>query len=387
MFYWYKHITGYVLIELSGDTCTQILNFAARNGIPVYSFKWENGCVIGYTTVSGFKRLENAEDNTNIKAKILKKGGFLFLAARYRRRYGIAAGLVLFFAILKAMSLFIWNIDVVAPNGIDELQIIDVCEKIGVRRGMLKAKINPTAAAQKLLMQESGIAWASLNIEGCNLTVNVTKTRTSSDDNTPSNLVADFDGTVERIDVSSGNVLVKVGQNVAKGDVLVAGIIERADKTIFLPSRGTIIAKSSVTFILKEEVNKKISVPTGKKFTVRTLNFFTFNIPLSLKNTSDCLKKDRKEAYLKFNSKALPIGIYSEAYVRVKSQNVTYTEEELKAILEKKAADKIKELCAEDVSEAGSNFSITDNVATLEKTCIVIKNIAKKEAIIIGSGD
>ncbi len=387
MFYWYKYITGYVLIELSGDTCTQILNFAAKNGIPVYSFKWKNDCVIGYTTVNGFKSLKNAKHNSNIRVKILKKGGLIFLAAKYRRRYGIAVGAALFFIILKIMSLFIWNIDVEAPNEIDKSEVVDMCEKIGVRQGMLKSKINPTVMAQKLLMEDKGLAWASLNIEGCNLTVNVTGAKSNQKDDLPSNLIADRDGTVEKIDVTSGNVLVKVGQNVTKGDILVAGIMERADKTDFLPSRGIITAKSTVTITVTHEVEKKIYVPVNKNFTVKTLDFFTLNIPLSLKNTSDCVKKGEYDSHLKLGSKTLPVKIHSEKYVKVTPKNVKYTEDRLKSILEKKQADKIKELCADNVSENVSEFSINGNVATLKKTYTIIKNIAKKEEIIISTGD
>ena len=58
----------------------------------------------------------------------------------------------------------------------------------------------------------------------------------------PTNLKAAADGIIKRIDVTSGNCIVKVGDTVAKGDILVSGMEERADGTKFVHSAGRVTA-------------------------------------------------------------------------------------------------------------------------------------------------
>ena len=50
---------------------------------------------------------------------------------------------------------------------------MDICSDMGIEIGTKKSKINPKQQRQVLLLKAEELSWASLNIEGSKLTINV----------------------------------------------------------------------------------------------------------------------------------------------------------------------------------------------------------------------
>ena len=69
--------------------------------------------------------------------------------------------------------------------------------------------------------------------------------------------MATADGIIKKMDIVSGNSVVKVGQAVKKGDLLVSGIIETVDGTRFVKSKGTVLATSEKEITLRENFKQK----------------------------------------------------------------------------------------------------------------------------------
>ena len=340
MLWLFRLIKGYLYIKISGTNAYELINRASVAKAPIYSCKYVKGEVFGFVTIENFKKLRRHKRGIKCRVKIIKKQGIPFLIARYKNRYGILVGSILFFLFLEFMSGFIWNIDVVGNNSIPDNEILNVCKEIGVFEGARVNKIDTMNFAQQLLLKNENLAWASFNIETCNLTVNVTEIKKKDNQKTLSNLIANDDGIVEKIDVTSGNVLVKVGQQVQKGDLLVSGIIEKADETVFRESKGEIFVKKTKKFTYGEKNVQKKVLLKGNDINIKHLVFLGFKIPISFKNTSNCQKiSSNKESLILFEKK-LPICVNSATYKQKENTVINFTKEELLSKIQRKCNDK-----------------------------------------------
>ena len=209
LYYW---LCGFLRVEICGAGAEKLLNIAAANRISFRDMHYKSGKISGCISVNSFKMLREYGFKSKARLHILERHGMPFLLNKYRLRMAFFAGAVLFFCILYFMSMFVWRIDVVGNKTVSEKEILAACHNLGIHEGTFKGKITPKVDAQRLLLQVDGLAWASLNIEGCILTVDVTEIRNENTlEEEPCNILASCDGIIKKIDVTSGNVLVSVG--------------------------------------------------------------------------------------------------------------------------------------------------------------------------------
>ena len=81
---------------------------------------------------------------------------------------------------------------------------------------------------KRLRLDYSEIGWISVEKKGCSLSVMMNESVMPSQVETldkPCHIVAEYDGVVTRMEILSGIPVVKVGDEVKKGDVLVLGIV------------------------------------------------------------------------------------------------------------------------------------------------------------------
>lgn len=388
MLWIYRLIIGFLEVEFSGDIAEKILNICAFNGISLWSAKRKNNTIRCRITVRDFKRLPSITAKSGIRVRILKKYGLPFFTRRYKKRCGIPVGAVVFFAFLTFMSRFVWSVETVGNKNVSDGEIIDACKKIGIHEGVLKRNVDPQNARQKLLLTTDKLAWASLNIEGCRLTVNVTETgENASDRDSPTDLKAAADGTITKIDVTSGNCVVKVGDTVAKGDLLVSGVLENGGSTKFVRSIGTVTAKTEREITVSAKYKRTQSRKTGKVRKKSVLSFFGLKIPLYLGKENKTFECHCEVKDFRLLGKKLPIRIYSKIF--------EYTEEN-EVILSKKQLEKELEMLFSERAELENigNFEVKNReIDEIEggmslKTLISAEeNIATQKNILFNTGN
>ncbi|MBR6532943.1 MAG: sporulation protein YqfD [Clostridia bacterium] len=382
MLFLYRFFCGVLKVEFFGVYPEKVLNLCARNGINVWSARYKKQKIYCKMIARDFLLLHKILRKSGIKVHILEKRGFPFFIRKYNKRFGIVLGLIIFFSFLQIMSGYIWIIDVVGNETVKESEIISHCEEIGIKQGIRKSKISPKADAQELLLKNDKLAWGSLNIEGCRLTVNVTEiTEKDADNSIATNLVATADGIVKHIDVKSGNCLVKVGDVVKKGDVLVSGIIENMSETKFVRCRGEIFAETQTEVILKENLTRKETVPNGKLKNKRAFEFFTLKIPLYLGAEKGLFETENSVWQLKLFGQNLPIKIHTKKFIFKTEHTVKISPE--------KAEEKLKDRLKTEYKGSVKTQQITHTkeYAQLYAVMVDSRNIAKSENLIFGVGN
>lgn len=382
----YRILFGYLRVRFDGDFKERILSLCAQNGITLWTTKLKDEKIESNISVREFKRLRNIARGKGIKAHIVKKRGVPFITNRYKRRYGILTGVIAFFLIIGLMSDYIWIIDVNGNNKITDKYILSACNSIGIKNGIRKDSIYPKIEREKLMLKLDGIAWASLNIEGSRLTVNVTETKEKDKETERfSNLKASADGVIKKLDIVSGTSVVKVGQAVMKGDLLVSGIIETVDGTRFVKSKGEIIALSQNEIVLKEDYKQKPLILTGKIKTKYVLEIFGLKIPLYLGCEKGLYESSKNQMKLKIFGTTVPVSIYKKSFSFQKEQPIKYGYDKLCQRLENKLEKKLRN--DEGARVIKKEFSENENGVTLKALIEREENIAVSDILLINAGN
>lgn len=367
-----------------GEFPEKILNLTSANKIYLWDSKLTKKGIECCISVKDFRKMLFILKNSGVKVHILKKHGLPFKTEKNRKRLGLAVGMAVFFIFLKIMSGYVWIIDVTGNKTVDSKEIISALEDIGIKEGIRTKSINSKIQKEKLLLQIDSLAWASLNIEGCRLTVNVSEIKDEKNEETAAcNLTASADGIIKKIDVTSGNCVVKPGDTVKAGDILVSGILERQSGTEFVRSQGSIIAVTERSINVKGNFTQQITSENGSNKTKTVLDLFTLKIPLYLGKETQKYNSVQKTVNLSLFGQTLPIRIHRKKFCYVDDYTVTYNREQLIEKLEKQIEDKIKEEGIETYTEISRNINETED--QLEITVIISaeENIAVSEELLV----
>lgn len=376
-----RFLNGYLIVKISGDDREKIINSANLYGISFFNIKFLNDCVYAYMKIGDFKNLRALKRKHNVKIKIFKKCGLPFVINKYRLRAGFFAGAVLFFAVLYFLSGFIWRIDFCGNKKISDERLNEICSQIGIKTGIRYKKIDFNKKAQELLLLEDGLSWASINTEGCVLSVNVSEIKNKQEDNKPSNIKSLCDGKIVKIDISSGMPLVKVGDTVAKDELIVSGIIESKSKTAFVKSKGTVLAKTERSVSSSGKYRETVKTETGKKEKRAVLTFFNFNIPLFCGNSTEDYRTETKVKNLKLFGGETPVYLTEKTYYLSKKRTVKKDKEKLIEELNAKNREKVKKLCVESAKIRDRSIKYEENGITVTYVLECVENIAVFEPI------
>ena len=221
---------GYVRIEVEGYYIERFINICTNNKILIWNLKREKGVKLYLNIgINDFRKLSTIARKTNCKIKILRKKGIPFLLNRYKKRKIFAIFLILVMLIIFISSKYIWNVNISVK---DDLQLENIEEDIkllGISKGVKKDEIDTDKVINELRLKRDDIAWVGIDIEGTTVKINIVKA-----DKAPNivnnsdycNIVASKSGVIQKIIAQNGTAVVKVGDTVQKGDILIAGYME-----------------------------------------------------------------------------------------------------------------------------------------------------------------
>ena len=384
MLWLFRWVGGVLGVTVQGDLAEQLLNICARNGITVWQVKRVKNAIRCRIGIRDFRRLPRLVRGKGLRLHIFEKSGLPFLLARYRKRPGIPLGAALFFALLRLLSCFIWTVEVTGNQAVTAKEVITACKEIGIGEGTAIKQIDFKTAGQELLLRLPDLAWCSLNAEGCRLTVDVSEVNSKSEKTeAPSNLKAAADGIITKIDLRSGQCMVKVGDTVREGDLLVSGVMEQESGISFVRSVGSVTAKTVRELTLSEPFSETGRQRTGKTAVKRVLSFFGVRLPLFLGTTPAPYEAEQREKTLSFFGKDLPVRMTEKRFYFTETVTIHHTEQALKSQLEKRL-----------VEEAGEGATVTSADFFVEKEEIglraIVENeeeIAKEEKLLFNTGN
>lgn len=250
-------------LEATGTGVKRYINICHYHKIPLKNIKCINNTYFFEMDANDYINSKEYIKTTGIKIRILKKKGSYFFLKKNKNRYGLLIGLIIFILGLFVLSRFIWQIEINGNIYYSDEVILDYLRENNVKTGSI-AIIDDEALEIGIRDAFDRIIWVSASIDGTKLTINLKENNTNAiiaESESIRDIVASKDGVIESILVRSGTAIVKPGDEVKKGDILVTSKVVCINefgeemKTIYTNADADIIINTSYEY--KDEINRE----------------------------------------------------------------------------------------------------------------------------------
>lgn len=385
------YLLGYVTIEVEGYYIERFMNICNNQKIFLWNIKRPKTAIMRVNiSIQDFKKIKPIAKKTKCKIKIDNKKGVPFFFHRYQKRKIFFIFFLLVIIGTVTLSNFIWNIEITGTDKIDPQEIKQLLEENDFKLGKMKATINTKQVIDQIRLQRADIAWVGIEISGTNATVKIVEADLKPDiipEEEYCNLIATKEGMITKISAQNGTPLIKEGEIVKKGSVLVGGWLEgKYTGTRYVHANGEVQAKVWYSEKIQIPFNQEKKELTGieeKKYSVK-INNFEINLSkrLSKFEKYDTIETDKKLKL--FSNFYLPIEIHKTTYEEYKQQEILYNMEEAKNIGIEQAKQKLEEQIEnkEAILDQKVHTEQTQNGVEVELTYEVLENITTKEKIV-----
>lgn len=227
-----NYIFGYTLISVQrGKACEKLLGYLIREKISFWDMK--NIQTRTFLKVKHFhkkqliiasKQLGFSKDEITIINM-----GLPFVLLKYKIRFGMMLGVLIGIFITIYSTFFVWKIDIIGNTEYSYTEISDMLKKHGFSEGTFLPNVDLKRVETAIMAENDGIAFISIYMKGTNAKVQINERvlKGEREDLTkPKNIVASHSGQILKFEIVSGETVVKRGQAVEKGQLLVSGVID-----------------------------------------------------------------------------------------------------------------------------------------------------------------
>lgn len=348
-----RKVSSCVDFRAEGVFCEKLLTEAMKNGLGI-SFPRKSGYTMrGTVQAAEYRSLCKIARRLGLKMRIEKKHGIYFTLKRHRDKIGFAAGAIFAAAVVLFLNLFVWEINISGNKAVSSEEIMATLANSGLKTGTLRTAHDARKIEWNIMNDNKEIAWATVNIQGCCVNVVVSETRREAemkyDDDKPVNIIAAKYGVIRKMDVFDGQGVVKVGDAVMKGDLLVSATFEdRHGKLTLKHSRARVMAETDYEITVEFPLEQVIETTGGVKKSVKGIEIMGLSIPVGSSRGCEELPSEKEEKELYFLWIRLPIKELCTKYFTVKRNTITYTTEQAKdgafQLLEQKEAEEMSNM-------------------------------------------
>ncbi len=383
-----RWLFGWVKLEAEGGFPERLLNLTAMEGIELWGVCRQGVKLTACCPVRQYKKLRQPARRTGMRIHVTKRYGLPFLIRRYRSRAGAAIGLAAFLLVLHLFSQRVWVVEVRGNKESDSVEILEVMKQFGVKVGADLSTLDIDTLQLEALKKLPHLAWCVVNIQGSIAYIDVTEripTPDLSNADVPSNIKAKCDGRIESVEVYTGQAMVQKGDAVAKGMLLVSGVVESKVGPILRRSQARILARTNRSLEVKVPLKEVHMKPSGHELLRPSLRLFTLDIPMY---TDGEIEQPNKltvsRMMLDVNGIELPVGIIQRRYDILSPVEIERTEQQAEQLakqrLEKKKSD---DLSSVQIVSSSQNGKIQDGQYIFKGEYTCIEDICMEEQIII----
>lgn len=386
---WFNYILGFVDIVVEGYYIERFINICISKSILLWNLKRDRATILrARVSVRDFRRLKAVCKKTQCRMKIDSKRGLPFILNKYKKRRLFIGLLLIVIIIVIILSNFIWNIEVIGNSNIPSEEILEIAKNNGLGVGKFKNSIETKNVINKVRLQRDDVAWIGIEIKGTNAIIKIVEASQKPEiinEEEYCNIVADKPGMILKVNAQNGTPLVKEGELVKKGDILIAGWLEgKYTGMQYVHSQGEVQAKVWYTNkqkVLLKETKKEETGNSENKYSVN-INNFKINL---YKRVSKFENYDTIEEYKKlklFSDFYLPFEIVKHTNKEYKNVENVYSIEEAKQLgierakneLDSQIEDKEKILHTQvnsreegDYVEVEVTYEVQERIGTKEK--------------------
>lgn len=339
--------------------------------------------VSAFSNTSSLEMLKKAAEQSGMTISVEKEKGLKTFIIQHKWRCGAIIGASFICLFLSFMSNFIWEIEIVCEDSVKEKAFAEELAEFGIKKGAKKDDIDIVEVKRQLLEKHREYAWVSINIFGGKLRAQMQSADENADilyHDSPYNILARKNGRITLVKGYYGQNLVKEGDYVAEGSLLISGISQYSDGTEHkFHAKGEVLAETLTKLKAEQAMSFKGQI-TASSDADYYLYFFEAQLPLGLKNKEKI--KARSYAFLESRNGDLPLGIVREDGFSAEAASIALSENQalllslLQCIREKRNEFSEAQFISQSVTGDGKNdkYRITAEIKCIE-------DIAKEQLI------
>lgn len=376
-------IRGMVCVRLTGLFPERLINLCAQEGVEFWAMEWEDEHTVRFTTRRRtLGRLEELAGRVGCEVERESSRGLPDFLGRFRRRYAFLIGLVFALCAVSVLSRFILVVQVSGNECVSTAVILSQLRQLGVRPGVYGPGLDRKQLAQELMIQLDGLSWAALNLHGTRLEVLVrekVKTPERIDERRNVDIIAQADGIVTHVEPELGDAVVKEGDVVAKGDVLISGTVtleppqysELPNRYYQTHARGRVWARTWRFLTAAIPAETVVKDYTGAEKSVWSVNFLGRRIKIFGNTGIPWAMYDKittvRQATLP-GGEALPLSLSRETVREYEPRTAEVDRQAAQALLERQLLEQLTALIGEGGEVESTQFSARVSGGRLEVT-------------------
>lgn len=318
------------------ENATALMNLCLRHGISHHGFRWgEDGSVFLEISLLSAGRLERLCQASSISITMLKEGGLPPFLWRYRKRAGLILGALFALVLIVLSTRFVWSVQVRGNESMTKAQVLEELKSCGFGVGSYIPNVRTEDLETRVLIASDRISWIAIHMDGTVAVVQVIEhvTPPEEEDRTrPANLIAARDGQIELIQLYRGNCLVKIGQAVKAGELLVSGLYDSATLGYrYTRAAGQIMARTEHQFDIEIPFSYEEKLYEERECREIVLNFFDFSMKIFKNSRNEGVECDiikEEKTWTLFGRYTLPVGVFVTEAIPYRTEAAQRTPEQ-----------------------------------------------------------
>ncbi|MBQ7841739.1 MAG: sporulation protein YqfD [Lachnospiraceae bacterium] len=274
-----RYLKGYVRIRVSGYAPERFMNLCTNRRIILWGVIRKDGCYEMCIGLSDFFQIKDIVRKTKTKVAVLERFGLPFFVSRMLHRKMFSAGVIFCISFLILMSRFIWSIEFTGNEMITDEELINFLAAQNITYATSKNDLNLEELESSIREEFEQVTWASAELSGSKLTIELKENDLPTQEETEeelaswkegADLVATASGTIYSILTRTGIPMVKEGDTVEKGAVIISGMVpvNNDDGTVREWERVTADGDVWISCLEPVEITQKLKY-TYKNYTGR----------------------------------------------------------------------------------------------------------------------
>ncbi|ABR49174.1 putative stage IV sporulation YqfD [Alkaliphilus metalliredigens QYMF] len=387
----WNYFRGYVIIKVEGLSLEKFINLCIVREIYLWDIKRTN-----YTTVEmkvgikAFKELRKIVRRTGCRVSIIEKSGYPFVAHQLKKRKMLLLGAFFSLLLLIFTASFIFTIELIGNDKIQEEEILEALNESGLKIGSNRYLIDRNEIEEELMIRFSDLAWVGIEIRGIQARVEIVEKTTPPvrvERDTPSHVVARKNAVIERIVAKNGDAVVKQGDIVSEGDLLITGVIEREqmENPMIVHAYGEVYGKTYYETTKAMELIKINKEKTGETFTRRMFKIGDLQLSLDhgeIPYEVYIIEKTTKKL-LKWRNQSFPVEMIVDTYYEaIEVDEMVELETAKKKLHEAAIAELLEEIPLEaEVLNTMVDFKTSENTLYGKITIEALEEISAQSII------
>lgn len=389
-------LKGYIYCKVKTGNWERFMNLCRHHNIRLWNVRKRDNSILFCMYIKDYKEVVAFVRKTHVIPNVCERRGLPFVCWKALQDWTFSIGVILFFVLLKVLSMFIWQINYEGQQEYTKESINREVVRMGVSPGMLRRKLDCDRIERNLREIYDNISWVSAEENGCVLNIKIKegtlRRQTNTQEEAASHLVAPCDGVIQGIVTKEGTPQVKKGDSVKEGDVLIRGVVEVTDDSDTVVACHGVCASGEIqlegSFSYEDSINLRHveKTKTGKNIHVYVLEGNGHRI--SFKNPLKWFDKSGNYDIINYvcvDRDIIPVGLHyrltRRTYINYTKKTAVYGGKEAEDLLKGRFASRLAEYVEKGYEVSDSGLYIekqSDRYVAEGHTKVLIKEMEKQ---------